>query len=451
MNVLLTEILDARESRAAQQQALLREFHRPVVCFTMNIAGPVKTSPLIRRAFDAGLAELDASFPAYTIRSREVIHPITGSEAIFSVDMDAAELKSICTSIEEASPMGRLFDMDVLDLDGNKLARSQQRCCLVCGAPGRVCSARRVHSVRQLQEATRNLITTHFDGSDALRIANAAVDALLDEVQTTPKPGLVDLRNSGSHQDMDVPLFVASAKALHPYFLRCAAIGQSTADLVPADVFPALREAGLAAEKAMFAATGGVNTHKGAIYTLGVLCAAIARLCHIGELHPELDTVFSLCKQIAGPSAKADLSQATADTAGLRLYRELGIEGIRGEMAKGLPSLPQIALPAFRSARAHGLSRSSAGRITLLHLIAHVQDTTLYHRGGCAGAAFAADAARSLLETTPFPSESQVEALDDAFIARRLSPGGCADLLAATYFLDTLLNGANMDTATPRL
>lgn len=439
MNILLNEILNAREARAFRQQALLRRFQRPVVCFTMNIAGPVKTSPLIRRAFDAGLSALESALPASAVRSREVIHAITGDEAILCVDMDASVLKGICTAIEEASPMGRLFDMDVLDTSGQKLERGQQRSCLVCGAPGRGCAARRAHSVEALQSATTALIQAHFAGDDQARIASAAVDALLEEVHTTPKPGLVDRRSNGSHRDMDIPLFAASAQALRPYFACCAAIGQKTVMLPPAQAFPPLREAGLAAEKAMYAATGGVNTHKGAIYTLGILCAAFGRLWHTGETMPTAETVLTLCAAIAGDAARADLEDAKADTAGLRLYRELGISGIRGEMAQGLPAVKDTALPVFRAALHRGMNRNDAGAVTLLHLIAAVQDTNLYHRGGQAGAEFAAQAARELLAQSPYPALAQIEALDDAFIARNLSPGGCADLLAATYLLEALL------------
>jgi holo-ACP synthase/triphosphoribosyl-dephospho-CoA synthase len=440
MNVLLVEILNARETRAARQQALLQEFHCPVVCFTMNIAGPVKTSPLIRRAFDTGLRALEAALAEYTVHSRQTTHEVTGDEAIFCVDADSSLLKAICTSIEEGSPMGRLFDMDVIDTAGKKLERSRERGCLVCGRPGRSCAAGRLHNVAQLQEATQQLITSHFDDTDARLISEQAAKALLEEVHTTPKPGLVDRRNNGSHEDMDLPLFVASADALRPYFARCASIGQATANLPAATAFPLLREAGLAAEEAMFAATDGVNTHKGAIYTMGILCAAMARLWHKGETRPSTDTVLSLCAEIAGAAAEVDLVQGAAETAGMRLYRELGIRGIRGEMADGLPSVSQIALPAFREALACGYSRNDAGAITLLHLIANVQDTNLYHRGGSAGAAFAAGAARILLEQYPFPPCKEIEALDDSFTSRRLSPGGCADLLAATYFLDTLLS-----------
>lgn len=439
MNILLAEILEARENRAARQQALLRQYHCAVVCFTMNIAGPVKTSPLIRRAFDAGLCALEDTLRGYPVRSREVIHEITGDEAVFSVDMDAGVLKARCTSIEEASPMGRLFDMDVLDKNGQKLERGQERSCLVCGAPGRSCAAGRLHSVQELQEATRKRITAYFDEADAAYIASAAVEALIDEVQTTPKPGLVDQRNNGSHADMNPALFAASAQALRPYFTSCARIAQETAAVSPQNVFPLLREAGLKAEQAMYAATNGVNTHKGAIYTLGILCAAFARMWHMGETSPTVEDAASLCAAIAGAAAKADLENAAADTAGLQLYREMNISGIRGEMAQGLPSVTTVGLPAFRAARSQGYSFHDAGAAALLHLIAHVQDTNLYHRGGQRGAAFAAHGAQELLSRSPYPSREQIEALDDAFIARNLSPGGCADLLAATYLMDKLL------------
>lgn len=433
MNELLSEILAAREARAGRQRELLQRHGCPVVSFTMNIAGPVKTSPLIRRAFDLGLSELESAL-GESIRSRQILHAVTGDEAMLSVDLDAPRLKELCTAIEERTPMGRLFDMDVLDTDGIKLERPTERCCLVCGRPGRGCASRRLHSVEELRAATDQLIANHFDPLDAAYIGNAAVEALLDEVRTTPKPGLVDLRNNGSHHDMDAALFTASANALGPYFTRCAAIGQRTADLPPADAFPLLREAGLDAEETMFSATGGVNTHKGAIYTLGVLCAAFGRLSHLGGLPCDATQVLSLCAEIAGDAARHDLEHSRADTAGLRLYRTQGVPGIRGEMAAGLPSAA-LALGHYRRAKAEGRSHNDAAVTALIYLIAHVRDTNLLHRGGTEGADFAARAARALL---PRPTREAVEALDDAFIARRLSPGGCADLLAAALLLDRL-------------
>jgi holo-ACP synthase/triphosphoribosyl-dephospho-CoA synthase len=199
-----------------------------------------------------------------------------------------------------------------------------------------------------------------------------------------------------------------------------------------------LREAGLAAEENMFMATDGVNTHKGAIYILGLLCGSIGRLWLPEAPIAEIKAITAECASIVSASAVSDFATADNSTAGLRLYRKYGIKGVRGEAAAGFPSALHIGLPAYKEALSKGLSQNHTGVIALLHLIAQVPDTNLYHRGGCAGARWAAESAQTLLRATPYPSIQQVEALDDAFIRRNLSPGGCADLLAVTFFLHRL-------------
>ncbi len=436
--VTLQEILQSREERVRLQQQLLREFQCPVICFTMNIAGPIKNTPLIQRGFRAGLDALEQQLPSDRILKRLVDIANTGCTAMFAVQIDAAKLKDICTAVEEATPLGRLFDMDVLDCGGAKLERGTQRGCIVCGAPGRSCAAGRVHSVAQLQTITTKILTEHFSKADRDLIASLVVQSLIDEVNTTPKPGLVDRRNNGSHQDMTIQHFLASANALKPYFAECVKIGQETAHLPPEDTFPLLRQAGLAAEETMYQATGGVNTHKGAIYTMGVLCGSIGRLWSAEIPVADISAVLEECAKTVKPSVKADFAVANGTTAGEQLYLKYGVGGIRAEVAAGLPSVANIALPCYQEALSNGLTSNDAGMLTLLHLIARVDDTNLYHRGGTEGAGWAADAAKSLLGSQSTPSICQVEALDDAFIARNLSPGGCADLLAVTYFLNRL-------------
>ncbi|MBP3304627.1 MAG: triphosphoribosyl-dephospho-CoA synthase CitG [Oscillospiraceae bacterium] len=433
MEVTLAQVLQSREDRARGQQALLAAYGCPLICFTMNIAGPVKVTPLIERAFREGLSALDRRLPQNCVRCRRIMTPVTGCQAMYCAALPAAELKEICVSIEEATPLGRLFDMDVLDTDGTKLERKGERCCIVCGAPGRACAASRAHPVSQLQEATRRLIQAHFFPGD---IGALAVQSLLDEANTTPKPGLVDRRNNGSHRDMDIGTFTASAHALGPYFRQCVQIGQETADAAPEQTFSLLRRAGLEAEKAMYRATGGVNTHKGAIYTMGILCGSLGRLWTPERPIAETERILSETARISRQAAQADFQNISGcPTAGERLYLERGLTGIRGEAAAGLPSVKEIGLPAYRRCLHRGLSPNDAGAVALLHLIAGVSDTNLYHRGGAEGARYAAEAAAALLSA---PTIARLEALDDAFIARRLSPGGCADLLAATYFLDRL-------------
>lgn len=436
--VTLDQMLRARENRVHTQQALLRTHGCPLICFTMNIAGPVKTSPLIQRGFRAGLAALEQQIPKSDILEQRVDISSTGCQAFLSVAQDAGKLKALCTAIEESSPLGRLFDMDILDQSSKKLSRPKQRSCIVCGAPGHTCAAGRLHTVEQLQTATRQILQNHFALADSARIAAKAVESLINEVRTTPKPGLVDCRNSGSHTDMDMTHFVASAKALEPYFTECVRIGQDTQHLPPQDTFSLLRRAGLRAEQVMYQATGGVNTHKGAIYTMGVLCGSLGRLWTAEHPIGEVDAILSQCALITEDAVKADLSSVDDTTAGQRLYRKYGLTGIRGEAAAGFPSIARISLPVFQRGLDRGLALNDAGLVALLHLIAQVEDTNLYHRGGPEGAAYAAGEASVLLARSPSPTVQQLEELDDAFILRNLSPGGCADLLAATYFLYTL-------------
>ena len=430
--VTLQQILQAREDRVKLQKQFLQKYGCPLIVFTMNIAGPVKTSPLIERGFYAGLQMLQDVLPAMAVREIYVHKVNTGWEGYLPVDLPAKVLKNHCIKIEEGTPLGRLFDMDVLDADGRKLERGSLRGCLVCGKPGRACAAGRLHPVEQLQAVTEQILREHFVAVDRDRVAELAYECLLDEANTTPKPGLVDRRNCGSHKDMCLQTFVSSANALRPYFATCVTIGHQTAHLSSKDTFLHLRQAGIQAEKAMLEATGGVNTHKGAIFTLGILCGSIGRL---GTYEPK-----DILRQAAlmGKEAERDFASASGHTAGERLYLQKNLRGIRGEVADGLPSVINIGLPAYQAALSSGLSPNDAGVIALLHLIANVQDTNLYHRGGSVGAAWAAESVQTLLQTAEFPSSPLIEKLDDAFIARNLSPGGCADLLAVTYFLHRL-------------
>ncbi len=426
--VTLGQMLTARENRVKAQQTFLAKYRCPIISFTMNIAGPVKDSPIIRRAFREGLAQLRQALPPDTIHAFTQTLEATGCHALYAVSMSADAIKKICVDIEERTLLGRLFDLDVIDTNCEKLERSNTRGCIVCGAPGRNCAARRLHSVQELQTVTQRLIEDHFTEADAEMIADYAVQSLIDEVNVTPKPGLVDRRNNGSHTDMDLPLFIASANALRSYFRECFVLGRTTPQ---EDTFSALRQAGLQAEAVMHRTTGGVNTHKGAIFTLGLLCGSIGRLWSIPDPYPQADAVLAQCAKLAAPAMAQDLSKATGITAGEKLYLSQGITGIRGEAAAGYPSVLQAL--AFYHKCAETIGQNDALIHTLLYLIAHTTDTNLYHRGGIAGAQWAAEAAKALL---PAPTMAQVAALDDAFIKRNLSPGGCADLLAAVIFLD---------------
>ena len=436
--VTLSQMLDAREERVKKQQDILSRFRLPLISFTMNIAGPIKTSPLIERSFFEGVKLIKKSLPQDSIIYQDIVIKPTGCEAMFSVKYEASKLKDICSSLEEGLTIGRLFDMDVINADGSKLERRNPRNCVVCGAPGRICAAGRVHPVAEIQAVTREIMENHFFLLDKERCSALAVKSLLDEVYTTPKPGLVDCRNNGSHNDMDINTFEKSAHVLKPYFEECFSIGKNTANLSPSETFSLLRNAGILAEKTMYNATGGINTHKGAIYSMGILCGSIGRLWL-----PEIPfgCASDICLESANVVKEAvqkDFEQIDLTTAGGRLYLNYGISGIRGEVASGFDSVLKIGLPRYKALRNKKFNSNDAGAITLLYLISNVKDTNLYHRGGIKGAEDAVKTTKKLLTNFPEPAKKHIETLDDAFIKQNLSPGGCADLLAITYFLDSL-------------
>lgn len=197
MEPTLLEILDARERRVVRQKELIAATRCPLVSFTMNIAGPVKYSPAIDRGFSLGLSRLEQMLSGLPVLSRNVLRENTGCEALFAVDADPLFLKALAVHLEDRDEFGRLLDIDILDANGNKLERKllglSSRKCLLCKRDARLCSRSRAHSVEQLQAKTAELLDSV---TEEVSLSMLAVKALLWEVFTTPKPGLVDRNNT---------------------------------------------------------------------------------------------------------------------------------------------------------------------------------------------------------------------------------------------------------------
>lgn len=434
--VSLSDILQAREERVRLQSDISMRFKCPIISFTMNIAGPRKNSPLVSRAFNLGLDELDKLIPEEKIIYKHIDPQMTtGPIAIYAIDEEAEPLKSICVKIEEATALGRLFDMDVIDTSFKKLTRPVERGCIVCGTAGRYCAASRAHSADVVAAKMNEIMIDELFLHDSRFIADLVRKSLIDEVYTTPKPGLVDRRNNGSHNDMTIETFEASANSLLDYFKECVTIGRNTALIAYYDSFVLLREAGISAEDCMYNATGGVNTHKGAIFSFGLLCCAIGRLWTPEIPFSQTNTILSEAANLAKVAFVSDLVSPNGETAGERMYLERKSLGIRGEAASGFASVKNIALPIFRQFINDGLSKNDAGVMALIHLIGSIDDSAIYNRGGIEGLEFAKSYARGIIENRMMLNVYEIEKMDEVFIQRNLSAGGSADLLAVTYFL----------------
>ncbi|MBQ9347984.1 MAG: triphosphoribosyl-dephospho-CoA synthase CitG, partial [Oscillibacter sp.] len=434
----LMQMLEARERRVFRQEELLERYRLPLVSFTMNIAGPMKNSPLIRRGFQAGERLLLGQFQRAGIRCvhAERIDEATGCEGLYAVDCGARQLKTLTEELEEGTDLGRLFDMDVLSPGGEKLDRAVPRRCLICGGDGKACASRRVHTVAELQEKTREILQTALDRLDAEIVGTLACRALLYEVCVTPKPGLVDRANSGSHRDMNFYTFLRSAAALVPYFTRCASIGRESAAGPPRETFALLRFPGKLAEAAMLDATGGVNTHKGAIFSMGLVCAALGRLDRAAWASPS--RVLSEAAAMAEGLTEQDFADLTAETArttGQKLWLEYGISGVRGQAEAGFPAVLDYGLPVLERGLEAGKSQDEAGAAAMLALLCHTADTNLIARGNVSVQRETASQIAELLENQPYPDRETLEQLDRAFIEKNLSPGGSADLLALCWLL----------------
>lgn len=353
-------------------------------------------------------------------------------------------------------------------------------------------------------------------------LACRAVDALVTEVELTPKPGLVDRANCGAHTDMSLETFYASAHALKPYFERYVMAGFERASafmLVPqskfmrkadapapgscassacrphdafASVTPArdtvtpdaparnttatdqkfipqlaeeLRRIGQEAEAAMLAATGGVNTHKGANFSLALILGAAGALLAQGAPLPfspnTTETLLDLVARLAAHLAGIDLAHvaatATASSHGEAIYLIHGITGIRGEASRGYPVLQQVLLPYLRHASAlrgddQTFSRGHRGGMSpdasrdaillagLLLVMGELEDTNIIHRGGTIALAEHHRACHAIAAraTTPEALIIELERYDHELIAKNLSPGGAADILALGIFLISL-------------
>jgi triphosphoribosyl-dephospho-CoA synthase len=265
---------------------------------------------------------------------------------------------------------------------------------------------------------------------DAAALGRAAVAALHDELALAPKPGLVSFIDSGSHRDMDAHTFMRSLFALRHGFVEFAALGARGA------CFPALQAAGIGAEARMLQATGGINTHRGAVFTLGLLCASAGALRAAGQPLQAAALRHLLRERWSSDLLARD--GVRRDSHGAQATRAHGLRSANAEAALGMPVLFETTFPSLRDSLLRGLTPQRAQLQALFATLSVLDDTNLAHRGGLAGLRWAQAAARTWLAAGGAAAPdgpAHAQRLHRDFVARRLSPGGSADLLAAACWL----------------
>lgn len=265
----------------------------------------------------------------------------------------------------------------------------------------------------------------------ATQLAAHARHALCQEATLSPKPALVDSRGSGAHNDMDLSMLLASAECLEAYFLAMA----EAAFTLP--LGGALRRRigaiGRDAEQAMLQETQGVNTHKGAIWALGLLMAAAVHSHATDEL---FDNAAHLARLPDTGYNAVYLSH------GLQVRRQYGLPGAKEEAQQGFPHVKTLGLPWLFQSRARGDCDDHAQLNALLAIMTSLSDTCVASRAGLDGMAAMQQGASAVLDQGGVASVAgaqKLQALEQTLLSLHASPGGAADLLAATLFVDSLI------------
>ena len=447
----LLTVLDNREWRSRLQDKLkVTNYDKIVISAKLNIPGPIKNNDILQKIFMDGWQTFVAGLECNSQYEMLFAERVTGPEAFITVDGNLAAVKKTAILFEETYVLGRLFDIDVM-ANGQadyQLSREElgfgPRLCLICGKPAKVCAKEQNHTLDEGYEVINQMYQGAiskeliFEKESQETVVNNALKGLLYEVSLNPKPGLVDPVSMGSHTDMNMFMFIDSSLSLRSYLDKAFKLGRNFEGSDLKLLFNALRAEGVLAEQTMFNATNNVNTHKGAIFSLGIWVTAIAYSTKDGSATmTEVRRVIQ--RMVEGLIEKDLASNRVATTAGEQQFQAHQLTGIRGEAVNGFPGVSEVAVPFLQATFGTMTQRLLD---TLMKIAATLEDSTLIKR------AKTPDVLAEIKEWTSIYFKlggSHTEQgmkylydLDRVFIERNLSIGGSADTLILTIFIGQL-------------
>lgn len=447
----LLTVLDNREWRSRLQDKLkVTNSDKIVISAKLNIPGPIKNNDILQKIFMDGWQTFVAGFECNSQYEMLFAERVTGPEAFITVDGNLAAVKKTAILFEETYVLGRLFDIDVMANGQADYQLSREdlgfgpRLCLICGKPAKVCAKEQNHTLDEGYEVINQMYQGAiskeliFEKESQETVVNNALKGLLYEVSLNPKPGLVDPVSMGSHTDMNMFMFIDSSLSLKSYLDKAFKLGRNFEGSDLKLLFNALRAEGVLAEQTMFNATNNVNTHKGAIFSLGIWVTAIAYSTKDGSATmTEVRRVIQ--RMVEGLIEKDLASNRVATTAGEQQFQAHQLTGIRGEAVNGFPGVSEVAVPFLQATFGTMTQRLLD---TLMKIAATLEDSTLIKR------AKTPDVLAEMKEWTSIYFKlggSHTEQgmkylydLDRLFIERNLSIGGSADTLILTIFIGQL-------------
>lgn len=421
----LDEVLEARESRwnyrvsHSKDSVILSVTSR--LPYSLRVSYPDLPTDVRSVIESAGFSFLKEQLSA------------DGKELYFSSDLSPVEAKKRAVEIEETHRLGKFLDLDVCFHEKPVNRRDlgiAERKCIICGKPSWVCIKQKTHSVDEIKQEVENAIFPQ-ENVFVKKVARLARLATEDELRLVYKPGLVTPLSMGSHTDMDFFLMKRSLDVLQKYWELCAKEGCCMAKDSSYQLSK-LRNYGLEAEKAMFSSSGGVNTYKGLIYLLGILCACSAA----AYKKKDFLSIFSIASRMCSQELQREVLAPNK----ARL-KGINFAGARGEASAGFP-LVKKALHFLKEQETKQLPKEDKLLNTLLYLVSLTEDSNVAGRGGVSSLLWLQEECKKILAAGGVSSSKGV-ALYKEFqrkvLIKKLSPGGAADLLSCTLFLQRFL------------
>lgn len=424
-------IIEDRLRRSDRIQEIVLNTNNCVVSIKANIVGNDKNIKEAKLLINYFFSQVTKTFD---VNNYEYHDSFDGAYYILELNnADFLEVKKGMISLE-MSLLGRFIDLDVFSNRSYSISRSElgfeRRRCIVCGDDYGTCLGLRKHSVDEVLSVTKGLIRKEL----VQLLTNYTVEAMQEEVSADPKLGLVTRHSNGAHTDMNIDTFTSSIEALKPYITEYLIEGFDISD----NTFGRLRKIGLDAEKAMFTATKGINTHKGAVFLLGFLLPTFMDiLINNKSISEASDSVKILAKDILRDFE--NLEHKATLTYGEKLYLEYGITGVRGVVFDGL----QILFKNLNELKELEIYSGDEYVIRILLLfMKELDDTTLLHRHPIEVLFEVKEQASKLYNNFDIV---EVNKVTKEYIERRISPGGAADLTILSLFVLKVLGNFNRE------
>jgi holo-ACP synthase/triphosphoribosyl-dephospho-CoA synthase len=437
----LESILKARDQRAILKgQIALKGL--PSLSLSLNVPGFPKSNSVVRTFFQSCLLDLKFTLNAHRIDIHEK-EAITACDATgdfylvpFSMDhLSLAEIKQICEDFEEKHPLGRFIDVDLNDQQGNTFSSGKSKVCFFCRErPAIECRREKAHDFAELRSFMFTEMAEYGRKQREKRISkklsSLAQQAILAEISLTPKPGLVDRFNSGSHADMNYQTFIDSTAAISPWFGDLVREGFAFQEDDLTQALPRLRQIGLKMESAMFEATENVNTQKGIIFLMGLSLFACGKLFSNNN-HFQAEEFRGIIKGICRDLVQNEMGNISLSgkSHGEKMFLKYGFSGARGEAESGFSTVFNFGLPELIQA---GKFYDESLIKSFLAIAANNNDTNILFRSNSEVLNRFKNLCRIAWED--FNTENYT-AVIDVCKQENISPGGSADLLAVTIFV----------------